>query len=256
MCIRDRIATLKNLVPWELDWLFERDDARIGPDMMYQKLWHQCDTDIFIFHADMKPFEDDDLWWEQVQYHADQFPEAGILGCKLLYPLRNEKEQYYVECAGGKFTDGKPDHYGSGIEIGSRLTFKTPEADEGQYNGVREVAWYTFGGIFIRRQVLNEIGDFDPLYEWSYNRDVDYCLRTREKGWKIYQIPVSLFHHQSKDVKRIKTQDNVDAETRNLMRLKSQWQNNELYQTINRTIKEPTHPAWGSATVSLSLIHI
>ena len=39
-------------------------------------------------------------------------------------------------------------------------------------------------------------------------------------------------HYQSKDVKRIRTQENVDAETRNLKRLQRKWKNNPLYATI------------------------
>ena len=228
----EEIKELKSNIPWELDWILEQDNSRIGPDMMYQRLWKQCDTDIFIFHADMTPMTGKERWWEEIEEYATQLPDAGIIGCKLLYPLRDENEKYYIECAGGKFENGKPDHYGSGIEIGSRVAFKTPEVDNGQYDKVREVAWYTFGGIFIRRDVLNTIGDFNPEYEWSYNRDVDYCLQVREKGWKIYQVPTPLMHYQSKDVKRIRTQENIDAETRNLERLQRKWENNPLYATI------------------------
>ena len=234
----DEINNLKKYAPWQLEWIFERDDSHIGPDMMYQKLWKQCDTDIFIFHADMEPFPGQEAWWKRLDSYVTRFPEAGILGCKLLYPARDENENYYVECAGGKFENGKPDHFGSGIDIENKTAFKTPESDTGQYDCVREVAWNTFGGIYIRRQVLDEIGDFDPQYEWSYNRDVDYCLRTREKGWKIYQIPVPLLHYQSKDVKRIRTDENVKAEQRNLNRLHSQWSHSSLYQTINNIIEE------------------
>jgi len=228
----EEIKGLKSIIPWELDWLLEQDNSRIGPDMMYQRLWNQCDTDIFIFHADMTLMPGKERWWEEIEEYATQLPDAGIIGCKLLYPLRDENEKYYIECAGGKFENGIPDHYGSGIDIGNKVAFKTPEVDEGQYDKVREVAWYTFGGIFIRRDVLNTIGDFDPEYEWSYNRDVDYCLQIREKGWKIYQVPTPLIHYQSKDVKRIRTQENIDAETRNLERLQKKWKNNPLYATI------------------------
>ena len=228
----EEIKGLKSIIPWELDWLLEQDNSRIGPDMMYQRLWKQCETDIFIFHSDMTPMPGKELRWEEIEEYATQLPDAGIIGCKLLYPLRDENEKYYIECAGGKFENEIPDHYGSGIDIGNKVAFKTPEVDEGQYDKIREVAWYTFGGIFIRRDVLNTVGDFDPEYEWSYNRDVDYCLQVREKGWKIYQVPTPLIHYQSKDVKRIRTQENIDAETRNLERLQRKWKNNPLYATI------------------------
>ena len=234
----NEITEVRKYAPWQLDWIFEQDNSRIGPDMMYQKLWKLTDQDVFIFHADMQPFPLWENWWDYVNTYANKFPEAGILGCKLLYPAKNEEGKYYIECAGGKFENEKPEHYGSGIEMGNRLAFKTPEVDSGQYDCVREVAWYTFGGIFIRREVIDEIGDFDPQYEWSYNRDVDYCLKVREKGWKIYQIPVPLFHYQSKDVKRIRTQDNIDAEQRNLKRLQDNWKDNPLYATIDNIISE------------------
>ena len=99
----DEIINLKKYAPWQLEWIFERDDAHIGPDMMYQKLWKQCNTDIFIFHADMKSFPGKEDWWKLIETYVNKFPEAGILGCKLLYPMRNENEEYYIECAGGKF---------------------------------------------------------------------------------------------------------------------------------------------------------
>ena len=50
----NEIFNLKKYCPWQLEWLFERDDAHIGPDMMYQKLWRQCNSDIFICHANME----------------------------------------------------------------------------------------------------------------------------------------------------------------------------------------------------------
>ena len=91
------------------------------------------------------------------------------------------------------------------------LKFKEElELDRGQYDKVREVAWTTFGGCYIRRSFIDKVGDFDPSYEWTYNRDVDYCLRGREAGERIYQIPVRLFHHESRDTKRVK--DNSKAQ--------------------------------------------
>ena len=45
----EEIKELKSNIPWELDWILEQDNSRIGPDMLYQRLWKQCDTDIFIY---------------------------------------------------------------------------------------------------------------------------------------------------------------------------------------------------------------
>ena len=43
----------------------------------------------------MEPFPGQEDWWKRIDSYANKFPEAGIIGCKLLYPLRNENEKYY-----------------------------------------------------------------------------------------------------------------------------------------------------------------
>jgi len=224
---------------FNVPYIMEEDTSRIGSDLMYQKLWKKCNTDIIIFHSDMAPTENDNTnqWYRDLIEYSHRYPEAGMLGCKLLYPAKNELDQDYIQCAGGRFTDeGRPDHFGSGIDIRSGTTWKEPEPDVGQYDAVREVAWTTFGGLYIRREVINQIGDFDASFEWTYNRDVDYCLQTRAAGWKIYQVPVSIIHYESKDNKRIKTPQNAQAEQRNLEKLLNKWQNNPLYKTINNVV--------------------
>jgi hypothetical protein len=89
---------------WELDIHYERDVAGIGSDLMFQKMWKQFpNDDIFILHADMTPHHDG--WFEEVLSYVEKYPEAGMFGCLLLYPARNESGQHYIQCAGGKFTE-------------------------------------------------------------------------------------------------------------------------------------------------------
>lgn len=226
---------LRDTLDWNIDFLIEEDSAKIGSDLMYQKLWNKCDpNDIFIMHADMIPVQES--WLDEIKSYVNKYPEAGIFGCKLLYPAKTEDEKKYIQSAGGFFDqEGTPQHYGSGLDLFTQRPWKQLEIDEGQYDKVREVAWTTFGGVYIRRQVLHDVGDFDPEYEWSYNRDVDYCLEARAKGWKIYQIPVPILHFESKDNKRLKGSNNglVHMEQRNLKRLKNKWADSPLYETIN-----------------------
>ncbi len=86
--------------------------------------------------------------------------------------------------------------------------------------------------------ILEDVGNFDRTYEWTYNRDVNYCLSAREKGWKIYQVPTRLMHLQSQDNKRIATPQNREAETRNRKRVKKKWQNTKYWKTLNKKINE------------------
>ena len=215
--------------------LLEHDANRIGADMMYQRLWKKAaPNDIIILHSDMTFTQDPAKWFNDLIGYVNKYPEAGIIGCKLLYPLKNDKEQFLIQSAGGCFVNNRPEHYGSGVDMFTNKMFKEVEPDTGQYDCVREVAWTTFGGLYIRRQVLEEVGDFDPKFEWSYNRDVDYCLMARDKGWKIYQVPVPLYHFESKDVKRTRTAEQAQAEARNLIRLQNKWQSKkDLFTSID-----------------------
>ena len=80
--------------------------------------------------------------------------------------------------------------------------------------------------------MLNKVGNFSPEYEWTYNRDVDYCLRTRKAGFDIINVPVRLFHHESRDNKRIKDDAKLKMEMRNLQTLKDKWEKTKWYKTL------------------------
>jgi len=242
----NEVVNLKAKLGWDVECIFQQDHAMLGPDLMYQKLWNLTTEDVIIIHSDMMPLTSDteNTWYQELCHYADRYPEAGMFGCLLLYPKRKEDKDYYIQSAGGHFSKRQeivfPQHYGSGLELFSGQTFDTLEIDKGQYNSVREVAWTTFGGLYIRREVLNKIGNFDPSFEWSYNRDVDYCLQTRKEGYKIYQVPVRLLHFESKDVKRLRAQNSElnNKEARNLQRLNKKWVGSELFETIERTIDD------------------
>ena len=229
---------------WDLPIYFEKDHAGIGSDMMYQKLWNKfSEDDIFIMHSDMFPLDDDEdnKWFSSLLSYVEKYQNASIFGCLLLYPAKDENENMYIQSAGGKFTEGTPDHFGSGLCMATKGKFKEElELDTGQYDYVREVAWTTFGGVYIRREVFNKLGNFSPEYEWTYNRDVDYCLSARKAGFKIYQIPVKLLHIESKDNKIIKASDSnkVKAEMRNLETLKKKCENTEFYKTLDEKVND------------------
>tara|TARA_Y100000034_G_scaffold136800_1_gene215884 strand:+ start:13192 stop:13941 length:750 start_codon:yes stop_codon:yes gene_type:complete len=234
---KQEIVELRQLLGWKFNVLYEEDKARVGSDLMYQRMWNSCDTDIFIMHADMLP--DYQGWEDNLLHYVNTHPEAGLFGCKLLYPVEDEHNNNFIQSAGGWFNEENiPQHYGSGLEVSTQEVFKDLEVDTGQYDKLREVAWSTFGGIYIRREVLNDVGDFDPSFEWSYNRDVDYCLSAREKGWKIYQVPVIFKHYESRDNKRLRNTNPElnEKESRNLTRLQNKWQDNPLFKTVDEEV--------------------
>ena len=66
------------------------------------------------------------------------------------------------------------------------------------HSDIREVDQIMGSFMFIRRDVLNQIGSFDERY-WMYFEEVDLCLRMKKAGWKIVHYPyVSAVHFLSK----------------------------------------------------------
>jgi len=236
----EEIRPLKNLY-WELDFDFQQDTSRIGSDLMFQKMWKKYPNhDIIIFHADMSAPEGQEptKWYYDLLSYVKRFPKAGIFGCKLLYPATNDDGNFWVQSAGGFINEnGLPEHYGSGLVIENSTFWKEGETDLGQYDSIREVAWTTFGGCYIRREVLDDVGDFPAIYEHTYNRDVDYCLRARENGWKIYQVPSTIIHWESRDNKRTMSPEHRQMEQRNRDRLVDIWSSNDLYKTIDKVVE-------------------
>ncbi len=236
--VNDKEIEVHKQLFWDLDVFYKKDETGIGSDLMFQYMWKQFPKeDIFILHSDMYPHHPD--WFEEVLTYVNKFPDVGMFGCLLLYPAKDKDNNLYVQSAGGKFNGDTPDHFGSGLLIDSQTKFKELEIDTGQYNNVREVAWTTFGGCYIRRSLIEKVGDFSPEYEWTYNRDVDYCLKARSMGEKIYQIPVRLYHYESKDNKVIRSNNpsKSEAEYRNLLKLKNKWMNTEFYKTLDTVIE-------------------
>jgi len=71
----------------------------------------------------------------------------------------------------------------------------------------RPVKWVTFGGVLIRREVIQACGPFDRRYKWAYVMDVDYCLEARARGFQFFQVPVSLQHEESRTTRRVWEQE-------------------------------------------------
>jgi GT2 family glycosyltransferase len=240
---KNEIHNLRNRIGWKPNIVFWEDKGRIGSDLAYQTLWNMYpDKDIIILHADMSPLPEDttNSWLDELLSYVNKFPEAGIFGTTLLYPAKNkDTENYYIQHAGGQFKNGEAIHIGGGLELSSGHAVRTLEEDSGQFDGkVREVPWVTFGGIYIRRSVLCDCGNFDPSYYWTYYRDVDYCINARSRGWKIYQTPVKLLHYEGKDNKKIQAADRKRTEQVGINHaiFNEKWKNSELLTNIDEVV--------------------
>jgi GT2 family glycosyltransferase len=188
-----------------LPFFFWKDEKLIGPERAFEQCWNQVPgRDVIIVHTDMRPMPQDPSngWYAALCAQAEQLPDAGLIGCDLLYPLKSPTGRWYVQCAGGYFKDGMLGHIGGGVSlIDGVATQDAYEYDE-RFSKVRSSQWVTFGGVYIRRTTIDMVGAFDLRYQWAYVMDVDFCLEAHVRGQGIYQVPINLLHEESKTSKK------------------------------------------------------
>jgi N-acetylglucosaminyl-diphospho-decaprenol L-rhamnosyltransferase len=128
---------------------------------------------------------------ESLVEFAEGEPSAGVVGPRLLYPDRTLQPsvrgfptlwrlatEYLFLRRLAPRSRLLNAFYGSGFDHGSR----------------READFVTGAVILVRRQMLDEIGDFDTSF-FMFNEEVDLCYRARKAGWRVVFWPGAEFVH-------------------------------------------------------------
>ena len=69
------------------------------------------------------------------------------------------------------------------------------QKDNGSYNKREEVEFGTGCCLFIPSKVIKEVGYLTDDY-FLYYEDTDYCMRVRERGFKIVYEPTAILYHK------------------------------------------------------------
>jgi len=133
-------------------------------------------------------------------------PEIGASSCKLTFPDGSLQHSCRVFPTFRTFFL---------MLIGLRYLFPNMKIfrdylmQDWDHSDIKEVDQIMGSFMFIRSDVLEQIGSFDERY-WMYFEEVDLCLRMKKAGWKIVHYPyVSAVHFLSKsseqwgEIKRI-----------------------------------------------------
>jgi GT2 family glycosyltransferase len=119
-------------------------------------------------------------WLEPLLAVFDRFPDAGLVGSKLLFPNGTLQE------AGGiVWNDGSAWNYG-----------RSDDPDKPEYNYVREADYISGCAILVPRALWEKLGGFDELFAPAYCEDSDFAFRIRAAGRKVYYCPFSAIVHR------------------------------------------------------------
>ena len=124
-----------------------------------------------------------DDWLRSLIATFDQFPNAGYVGSKLVYPDGSLQE------AGGIIWKD-----GSGWNFGREMDPQAPE-----FNHVRHVDYVSAAACVLPVDLWKEVGGFSPEFEPAYYEDTDLAFKVRDAGREVLYQPFSeVVHYEGK----------------------------------------------------------
>jgi GT2 family glycosyltransferase/glycosyltransferase involved in cell wall biosynthesis len=118
-------------------------------------------------------------WLEAMLRCADEEPDAGLIGAKLVYP-----DGRLQEAGGIVFADASGWNYGR---------FEDP--NDPRYCFRREADYCSGAAILLRRSLFEQLGGFDTRYMPAYYEDTDLAFAVRAAGKKVIYEPRSVVVH-------------------------------------------------------------
>lgn len=126
---------------------------------------------------------------------SQKHPQAGLISPKIYFASGFEyHKNRYSQKDQGKviwYAGGKIDWdnvYAQHIGV--------DEVDKGQFDISKETQFATGCCMFVKREVVEKVGLFDKNY-FLYYEDVDYSLRVKKKGFKVFYTSSSLIWHKN-----------------------------------------------------------
>jgi len=113
--------------------------------------------------------------------HMAGHPDVSACSGKILYADPGQRI-WYAGARYNKWTLGFA-HRGQG------------EEDAGQYDRIEEVPFLSGCCMFVRREAIERVGQFDDHF-FAYCEDSDWCLRARKTRLRLDYVPEAVLRHK------------------------------------------------------------
>ena len=175
---------------------------------------------------DVEPATPD--WLDALHARMASAPDVGMVGGLLLYPPHSGRPDT-VQCAGvGISRAGHVCFVGRGEPFGPA------------YAAAREVQCLISACLMIRRNLYQEYGGFDEIFNPVQFEDFDLCYKFRERGWRAWYEPAArLYHHESTTTADSPTIRNAAVVVRNGLKFQRKW--HHLFSQENGPSEEACH---------------
>lgn len=192
-----------------------RDDAPFNYAALNNRAVAQAQGSVIAFlNNDVEIISPD--WADEMVSHALR-PEIGAVGGRLLYP------------------DDTVQHAGI-ILAGDLIAFHAhkylPRPHPGYFGRaglIQNFSAVTAACLVARKAVYEEVGGLDENLTVAYN-DVDFCLKLREKGYRILWTPYAqMYHHESAS----RGYDDTQQEKKQRLKIEAQLMRNRWGQQLH-----------------------
>ncbi|MDC1063482.1 glycosyltransferase family 2 protein [Flavobacteriales bacterium] len=127
-----------------------------------------------------------DNWIEPIINLMKENPNISACQPKILNYNDKDSFEYagasggYIDILGYPFTRGR--------------IFDEIEADNNQYNDIKEIFWASGACLFVRAEHFNEVNGFDNDF-FAHQEEIDLCWRLKIKGYQVMVCPDSVVYH-------------------------------------------------------------
>lgn len=145
---------------------------------------HSCNKAATLAQGDFLLFLNNDTqvvpgWLDALHTTFMEFPDAGLVGSKLLFA-----DGSLQEAGGVIWEDASGLNYGRG-----------DDANRPEYNFLRDVDYCSGASIMVPRTLFQDLGSFDTRYAPAYYEDTDLAFAVRKAGRRVLYQPASVVLH-------------------------------------------------------------